>query len=75
MKSRHTASSRPKFERMTEEEFEDLLDMLDYGTPLWGMLGTGDETPAYPFVFAGIGAAAIIALIVTVNVRYVKSKQ
>ncbi len=63
VKSRRTASYRPKFERMGEEEFDDLLDILDYGTPLFGMMGTGDEIPAYPFVFGGIGALAVVAYI------------
>ncbi|MCH5185903.1 MAG: LPXTG cell wall anchor domain-containing protein [Oscillospiraceae bacterium] len=29
------------------------------------MLKTGDEVPAYPYVFAGIGAFALIALLAT----------
>ena len=41
---------------------EDLIDLFDYMTPLWGMLGTGDETPAYPYVFGGVGALAVVAL-------------
>ena len=49
---------------MTEEEVDEFTDILDYGTPLWGqLLGTGDETPIYPFVFGGIGVVAIIALV------------
>lgn len=53
-----------KFSSMDEEEFEDILDILDYGTPLWGtLLGTGDETPAYPWVFGGIGLLAVALLI------------
>ena len=48
-----------------EGELEDLLDLYEYGTPLWGRpLKTGDELPLYPIVFGGIGAAALIALIV-----------
>ena len=27
------------------------------------MLGTGDETPVYPYVFAGVGLLAMAALI------------
>ena len=65
MKSRNTRTRRPKFERMGAEEFDDLLDILDYGTPLFGMLGTGDEIPAYTFVFGGIGTAALVALLLT----------
>ena len=47
---------------MDEEELEELLDLFDYGTPLFGMLQTGDDIPAYPFVFGGIGLAALLAL-------------
>ena len=48
-----------------EEELEDLLELYDYGTPLWGRpLKTGDEVPIYPIVFGGIGAAALIALVI-----------
>ena len=65
VKSRNTRTRRPKFERMGAEEFDDLLDILDYGTPLFGMLGTGDEIPAYTFVFGGIGTAALVALLLT----------
>lgn len=65
LKSRKTKTRRPKFKSLTEEEFDDLLDIFDYATPLWGMLGTGDETPVYPFVFGGIGAMALVALMIT----------
>ena len=54
----------PPFERFTEEKLEELLEIFDYNTPLWGtLLQTGDEMPVYPFVFAGIGCAAVILLI------------
>ena len=47
-----------------EEELEELIDLFDYGTPLWGgLLGTGDETPTYPYVFGGAGALALLALL------------
>ena len=49
---------------LTEMELEDLIDLFDYGTPLFGLLGTGDELPVYPFFFGGIGIAALIALAV-----------
>ncbi len=53
---------RPNFETYTEEELEDLIDLFDYGVPLFGMLlGTGDETPLYPFVFGGVGVIALAA--------------
>ena len=49
----------------TQEQLEDLVDVLDYDTPLYGgLLGTGDRTPIYPFIFAGVGAAALIILLV-----------
>ena len=54
----------PPFNQYTEEELEDFLTILDYDTPLVGMLGTGDDLPVYPFVFGGIGLiAAACALI------------
>ena len=49
---------------LTEEALEELIDLFDYETPLFGMLlGTGDELPVYPFAFAGVGALALIALL------------
>lgn len=49
----------------SEEELEELIDLFDYGIPLWGeLLRTGDELPAYPFVFGGIAILAVILLIV-----------
>lgn len=48
-----------------EEGLEELLDLFDYGTPLFGeLLQTGDETPMYPYIFGGIGALAILILLV-----------
>ena len=48
-----------------------MFDLFGYGTPLFGMLGTGDETPAYPFVFAGIGVIALaVALFIRRKRRY-----
>ena len=50
------------FSRFREEELEDLLDIFDYGVPLWGgLLGTGDEIPVYPFAFGGLGLLALVA--------------
>lgn len=49
----------------SEEELENLVDLFDYGTPLFGeLLKTGDETPMYPYIFASIGALAIVILLV-----------
>ena len=63
--NRKTSTPRPPFEGFDEEMMDDLLDMLDYGTPLWGgLLGTGDETPVYPYVFGGVGLLAVLALLV-----------
>ena len=53
-----------EIEHFPEEELEELLDLFDYGTPLWGaLLKTGQDTPVYPIVFAGIAVVAGIALI------------
>ena len=58
-----TGTPRPPFEDKTEEELEEMFDLFDYETPLWGaLLQTGDDIPAYPFVFGGIGLAALLAL-------------
>ncbi|MBR4441646.1 MAG: Cna B-type domain-containing protein [Clostridia bacterium] len=57
---------RPSFTRLTDEELDELLDLFDYETPLWGgLLGTGYETPVWPYVSAGVGALAVIGLVVT----------
>ena len=47
----------------TEEEWEELIELFDYDTPLLGILGTGEEHPVYPYVFGGIGAIAIAAFV------------
>ena len=50
---------------MTEEQLELALLLFQYGTPLWNSpLKTGDELPIYPFVFGGVGLAAVLALLV-----------
>ena len=47
----------------TEEELEGLVEIGDYDTPLWGgLLQTGDDLPAYPFVSGGIGVLALVVL-------------
>lgn len=58
-----------------EPELEGLLELYDYGTPLWGRpLKTGDDVPLYPIVFGGIGAAALVALIVLMIVNKKKGR-
>ena len=42
---------------------DGLMDVLGYGTPLFGMLDTGDETPLYPFLFGGAGLLALAMLL------------
>ena len=57
-----TVVRRP-YEERTVEELEDMLDLFDYDTPLFGgLLGTGDTMPVYPFIFGAIGVAAIVML-------------
>ena len=51
------------FKGLTEEQFDELLDMPDYETPLYGMLQTGDETPSYVFYLLAIGIICILLLI------------
>jgi len=58
---RSTGTPVPRFEAMSDEDLEGLFDMFGYGTPLYGMLGTGDELPLYPFVFGSIGLMALAA--------------
>ena len=48
---------------LTEAEMDGLMDVLGYGTPLFGMLDTGDETPLYPFLFGGAGLLALAMLL------------
>ncbi len=63
--TRITNTPVPKFAQMTAEEVDELMEMLNYNTPLWGqLLGTGDNTPVYPFVFGGVGLLAILALVI-----------
>ena len=51
---------QPVFGELTETELEELLELYDYSAPLFGrLLGTGDETPLYPFLLGGVGAAAL----------------
>ena len=51
---------------LTEELLERAIKLFEYGTPIWGeLLETGDEMPIYPFIFGGVGLAAVIVLLVT----------
>ena len=63
-----TAPSNPQsIARMKPNtaELEQMLRLFDYGTPLWGtLLKTGREVPAYPFIFGGMGVAALLLLAV-----------
>ncbi|MBR6890389.1 MAG: Cna B-type domain-containing protein, partial [Clostridia bacterium] len=69
VENRDTGTPTPSFEEMTEAEMEELFDMFGYDTPLWGMMGTGDETPAWPWAFGGAGALALIALAILTRRR------
>ncbi len=72
---RKTITPPPPFKELNEEEMDELMDILDYGTPLWGtLLGTGDETPVYPYVFGGVGVLAIVALVLFGRKRKKKEK-
>ena len=58
-------SSAWSYRELTEEELEGLIDIFDYGVPLWGgLLQTGDLTPLYPVLLGIAGVGAMIALII-----------
>ena len=61
-------SDEPEGFARIQPNMADLLDMIQlfgYETPLWGtLLKTGLEVPAYPFIFGGLGVAALILLAV-----------
>ena len=62
--NRNTGTPAPGFEGLGEQELEELFDLFGYGTPLWGeLMPTGDETPAWPFAFAGAGLMALLAVL------------
>ena len=48
---------------------EELFDVFDYDTPLWGMMGTGDETPFWPMAFAAAGALALVTVFILTRKR------
>ena len=65
----------PTLNNPSEEDMEDLLDLFGYDTPLFGeLLGTGDITPLYPFIFGGVGGLALITLVVLLVVGKKKRK-
>ena len=74
VESRNSGTPVPRFEDKTESELEELFDLFDYDTPLWGMLGTGDETPVWPYAFGGAGALALVGAIVLAAKRRKKQK-
>ena len=48
----------------TEENFEELMDILDYDTPLYGqLLQTGDEIPSEIYISFSIGILALLILV------------
>lgn len=59
-----TPVETPVVRRPSEEELTNLIYLVDYKTPLYGsLLGTGLDLPVYPFVFAGLGCVAVVALL------------
>ena len=61
----YTSPAVEAFSHLTEEELEEVIELFDYGTPLWDpLLQTGDELPVYPFVFGGIGLVALVVLFI-----------
>ena len=56
---RNTGTPVPRFEGMSDEELEDLFDMFGYGTPMYGMLGTGDQIPAWVWTCGSCGLLAL----------------
>ena len=51
------------FSKLNDAQLTDLLQVIEYEVPLYGeLLGTGAETPLYPFVFAGLGMLALLVL-------------
>jgi hypothetical protein len=65
---RKTGTPVPPFEGMGDEELEELFDMFGYGTPLYGMFGTGDSIPAWVWT-CGICGLLALALAVLLGKR------
>ncbi len=68
---RNTGTPVPQFEDMGDEELEELFDMFGYGTPLYGMFGTGDQIPVWVWI---CGAAGIFALVMAIVMGRKKKK-
>ena len=62
---RRTGTPVPRFEELGDEELEELFDMFGYGTPLYGMLGTGDQIPIWVWICSGVGVAALVLFLIT----------
>ena len=56
---RKTGTPVPRFEGLSDEELEELFDMFGYGTPLYGMFGTGDTVPAWVWICGSCGLLAL----------------
>ncbi|MBQ8159933.1 MAG: Cna B-type domain-containing protein [Clostridia bacterium] len=60
-----TRENPPDFFNPSFGSPDELFELLDYDTPLWGgLLGTGDETPAYPYIFGGAGLLIVALLLI-----------
>ena len=69
---RDTGTPLAGFPGLGEGELEELMELFDYGMPLWGEpMKTGDELPLYPIIFGGVGvlALAALALLTAMNKR------
>ena len=62
--TRKTGTPPPAFEDLGDEELEELFDLFGYDTPLFGMLGTGDEVPAWVWACGAGGIAALAAALI-----------
>ena len=60
---RKTGTPVPHFEDMDDEELEELFDMFGYGTPLYGMFGTGDQIPVWVWICGAVGIFALVMAI------------
>jgi hypothetical protein len=51
------------FDSFTAEELEELIHVFDYSTPLYNILGTGNEIPLYIYLAGAAGLTALVLLI------------